>query len=131
MTDRLDGLRVLVVDDNDDGRFLLTVSLQMAGASATAVADSDEALAIVHVHTPDVIVSDRDMPGKTGLDLVREVRAHEAESGARTAMILVTGASDEDCLGAHRAGFDDCLRRPFDANAPVESVLRTTGRGAA
>lgn len=130
MSSRLQGLRILVVDDNDDGRLLLAVHLQLAGASVTAVAGVDEAMGVVRASVPDVIVSDLYMPAKDGIELVREVRTLEAGSARRIVAILVTGASEEDCMAAHQAGYDDCLRRPFEPNSLTESVCRLTGRDA-
>ena len=58
MPNRLDGMRVLVVDDNDDGRFLLTMALKMAGASVVSAASGLQALVLFDVEPVDFIVSD-------------------------------------------------------------------------
>ena len=116
---RLDGLRVLVVDDEVDGRALTTLVLTDAGASVTAVASAAEALDLVrHGDRPDVLVSDIGLPGGDGYALVRQIRAHEAEHTGFLPAIALTGfARAEDRTRILAAGFQAHVTKPLD---PVE-----------
>ena len=78
---RLDGLRILVVDDDPDGRTLTSLVLTQAGASVKAVASVREALQTLEVERPDALVSDIGLPDEDGYGLIRQIRQHEAEHG--------------------------------------------------
>ncbi|RPH55497.1 MAG: response regulator, partial [Acidobacteria bacterium] len=75
---RLDDLRILIVDDHADGRTLTTHVLTQAGASVNAVASAREALRLLGVERPDVLVSDIGLPDEDGYWLIRQIRQHEA-----------------------------------------------------
>jgi len=124
---RLDGLRVLVVDDHEDSRHLLRLVLEDAGAAvqlAASAADALDALARAEV---DVLVSDLSMPGADGHDLVREVRGRRPELPA---IALSAYASAADRERALNAGFDAHAAKPIDPAELVELVSRTAGRPA-
>jgi PAS domain S-box-containing protein len=79
--DRLDGLRVLVVDDEQDTREMLKAGLGQCGAEVTAVGSAAEAISEVRQSPPDVLISDIGMPDEDGYELMRQVRA--GRQGAR------------------------------------------------
>nr|MDQ3805158.1 PAS domain S-box protein [Acidobacteriota bacterium] len=79
--DRLDGLRVLVVDDEPDTRELLKAGLGQCGAEVTVAASAAEALAAMEAARPDLLISDIGMPEEDGYELIRKVRALPAEGG--------------------------------------------------
>ena len=71
---RLDGVRVLVVDDEADARRVLVIVLEQAGAIVTAAGSAREAIERLPEARPDVLVSDLGMPDEDGFDLIRQVR---------------------------------------------------------
>ena len=67
-------MRILVVDDHDDGRTLTTLVLRQTGASVEAASSAREALARLEAHRPDVLVTDIGLPDEDGYSLIREIR---------------------------------------------------------
>jgi len=106
-------LRVLVVDDNRDGADSLALLLQASGHSARAAYSAEEALAVVHEFAPQVAFLDIGMPGMSGLDLARALRAQPALAGLR--LVALTGWGGEtDRARSHEAGFDLHVTKPID-----------------
>ena len=115
---RLDALRILVVDDNPDGRALTSLLLTQAGASVQAVASVREALRMLEVERPDALVSDIGLPDEDGYALVREIRQYEAQHGGFLPAVALTGyARAEDRARIFAAGFQAHVPKPVD---PVE-----------
>ena len=81
MGPRLDGIRVLVVDDEPYLRQLVTEILEHGGATVTAVGSAEEALEALQCERPRVLLSDLSMPGKGGYWLIGQVRALPPERG--------------------------------------------------
>jgi CheY-like chemotaxis protein len=126
----LAGQRVLVVDDNDDGRWLVGTILLCHGASVDLAGSVREAIHLYRSARPDVIVSDIGMPEQDGMDLIRTLRAEGDERVRSTPAIAVTGyTSDEDRALALEAGFDVFLARPFDPTELVRAVVDLLGHG--
>jgi len=110
------GVRVLVVDDDDASRILMTTILERAGAEVRTCGTAGEALAALATWTPDVLLSDLSMPVDDGFSLVRGLRA----SGNDVPAIAVTAyLRTEDA--ASSAGFQDHLPKPF---TPVDLVAK-------
>ena len=117
---QLGGVDVLVVDDEADARELLAALLEHHGATVTAAASVEEALAALAERAPDVIVSDIGMPGADGYELARRLRALADDELRRTPAVALTGfARPEDGVRAADAGFDAHLAKPVD---PVRLV---------
>ncbi len=115
---RLDELRILVVDDNADGRTLTSLVLTQAGASVTAVASVREALQTLEVSRPDALVSDIGLPDEDGYALIRQIRQSEAEHGGFLPAVALTGyARAEDRARILAAGFQAHVPKPVE---PVE-----------
>src|SRR5262245_33366353 len=113
--DSLTGLHVLVVDDEDDVRDLVSTVLQYAGALVTAVSSTQGDLDVLTRFTPDVLLSDLAMPGSDGYDLVRRVRALPSARGVRIPVVAMTAHGTPH--GPDRtlaAGFNAHLRKPLD-----------------
>ena len=125
-TDEMDSLRgvvVLVVEDDADTLQYLLRALERAGAEVRLARSADEALRIFADRPPDVVVSDIAMPGKTGYDLLREIRASGA--GADVPVIAVTASGIAgDRERALSAGFADYLRKPVAPHVLVTAVHR-------
>jgi CheY-like chemotaxis protein/nitrogen-specific signal transduction histidine kinase len=110
---RLNGLRVLVVDDEADVRQFVSTVLEERGAEVTAVGSVDEALTALEQLKPDVLVSDIGMPGEDGYALIRKVRELEANLGGRIPAVALTGyARVEDHREALLAGFQLHVAKP-------------------
>ena len=115
---RLDGLRILVVDDDADGRTLTSLMLTQAGASVKAVALVRDALQMLAVERPDALVSDIGLPDEDGYGLIRQIRQYEVEHGGFLPAVALTGyARAEDRARILAAGFQTHLPKPVD---PVE-----------
>jgi PAS domain S-box-containing protein len=113
--DRLDGLKVLAVDDEPDTRELLKVGLGQCGAQVTAVGSAAEALEAIAAAMPDLLISDIGMPGEDGYALIRRVRELPAASGGRVPAIALTAyARVEDRLQALRAGYQMHVPKPVE-----------------
>jgi CheY-like chemotaxis protein len=125
----LDGIRVLVVDDDDDARDLLATFLSLEGAQVQTAESADKALAVFRTRPPDVLLSDISMPGKDGYALIREIRDQEGKGGRVTPAIAITAFGKEHgAEGALRAGFSAYLGKPLDLDELCRSILEL-GRG--
>ena len=117
----LEGLSVLVVDDEPDARDLMTAILEERKAKVTTVASAAEAYETIEWLRPDVIISDIGMPGEDGYSLIRNVRLKEARDrqGWRPAIALTAHARVEDRLRALSAGYQAHVAKPVE---PAELV---------
>jgi len=119
----LQGLRVLVVEDEGDTRDILDVLLRESGAEVVAVADAEAALRAVRAEPPDVLISDIGMPEIDGYDLIRHIRSLGPGEGGRTPAIALTAfAHGSDHREALRAGYDRHLAKPVDAVTLTRTV---------
>jgi PAS domain S-box-containing protein len=128
--ERLDGLKVLVVDDEADTRELLRVGLGQYGAEVVTAGSAREALAAVERERPAVLVSDIGMPGEDGYDLIREVRALDARGGEELPAIALTAyARAEDRQRALAAGYQFHIPKPVEMSelaSAVASLMKVT-----
>jgi CheY-like chemotaxis protein/nitrogen-specific signal transduction histidine kinase len=116
----LQGLHVLVVDDDEDARRLLRTVLEGCEAKVTTVTTAAEALATLRSLRPDVLISDLGMPGEDGYSLIRKVRELPHDQGGQTpAAALTAYARVEDRLNVLRSGFQIHLPKPIE---PAELV---------
>ncbi|HJU55959.1 MAG TPA: PAS domain S-box protein, partial [Pyrinomonadaceae bacterium] len=119
----LSGLRVLVVDDEEDARALLRTVLEKRGAEVVAAANASEALAAIERDAPDVIISDIGMPGEDGYELIRRVRALDPARGGRVPAAAVSAyAGEDDRRQALDAGFQLHVAKPVDPEDLVKVV---------
>jgi PAS domain S-box-containing protein len=121
---RLDGLKVLVVDDEEGVRELLTAALSELGAEVHAAASAAEALERLALARPDVVISDIGMPIVDGHALIRQLRALPVEAGGRTPAIALTAyARAEDARRALAAGYQRHVAKPVDP-AELAAVMK-------
>jgi len=120
-TPRLDGARVLFVDDEPDARELVSFVLAAAGATVRAAASACEALALLSRESFDVLVSDIGMPGEDGYALMRKVAAGDTPLPA---IALTAFSSARDRQRAIDAGFSTHLAKPIDATSLIRVVDR-------
>ncbi|MEH1966016.1 PAS domain-containing hybrid sensor histidine kinase/response regulator [Nostoc sp.] len=119
----LNGLQVLVVDDNADTRELITFILQQSGAQVTSVSSVGEALEALARLEPNVLVSDIGMPDEDGYSLIRTLRISEAARGKKIPAVALTAfARDEECKLALEAGFHIHLSKPIEPDKLVTVV---------
>jgi signal transduction histidine kinase/ActR/RegA family two-component response regulator len=122
-TDGLAGVRVLVVDDEQDTRRLISTVIAQTGAEVTSCASAGEALETLKTWRPHVLMSDIGMPGEDGYALIRQVRALPPERGGRTpAAALTAYARDEDKGRALAAGYQLHIAKPFDPKELLAAV---------
>jgi CheY-like chemotaxis protein len=125
----LEGVSVLVVDDDPDARHLISTLLEERGARVRAVAGSEEALAALEAELPDVLVSDIEMPGQDGYALMRTIRALPPERGGRIpAAALTAYARTEDRMQALLAGFHLHMPKPVQPAELAAVVASLAGR---
>jgi CheY-like chemotaxis protein len=86
----LDGLHVIVVDDNPDEREIMREALKYAGAVVTVCETADEALHVLGYLRPHVLVADIAMPARSGLDLIPAIRALPTDKGGSIPAVAVT-----------------------------------------
>jgi CheY-like chemotaxis protein len=123
MGKELYGIKVLVVDDDQDTRELLEWVLKRAGADVTAVASVKAALDAIDAHPPQVLVSDIAMPEEDGYSLVKRLRARPPERGGRIPAVALTAHSMvQDRLLSLRAGFQSHVPKPVVPEELVEVV---------
>ena len=109
----LSGIHVLVVEDDDDARMLVAKVLEGQGALVKAVSSGREALDILGRDKVDVLLSDIEMPGTDGYQLIRELRLRPSQQGGAVPAVALTAyARTEDRLRALRAGFQLHLSKP-------------------
>ncbi len=124
----LNGLQVLIVDDDADARELLTTILEQCGAKVTAATCAAEAFDSLSKSKPDVLVSDIAMPNVDGYALIRQLRALEAEPGEYIPAVALTAyARESDRTLALKAGFQVHLTKPYQPDELVNVIARLTG----
>jgi PAS domain S-box-containing protein len=119
---RLDGVRVLVVDDDSDTRQMLKAVLSECHAEVITAASAAEAIKEIEQRKPDVLVSDLGMPEQDGFELIKQVRETEsADNAARVpALALTAYAKAEDRVRALAGGYQVHLAKPVE---PAEFLL--------
>ena len=125
----LDGVRVLVVDDEADSRELVGRLLRACEATATLAGSVDEAMTVLGEGRFDLIISDIGMPGRDGYDLIRNLRSMPEKHGGKTPAVALTAyARSEDRVKAMVAGFDMHVAKPVDPGELRAVVARLAGR---
>jgi signal transduction histidine kinase/CheY-like chemotaxis protein len=128
---RLDGLKLLIVDDEADARDLLTYTLEMCGAEVIAANSATAAIAVLTQASSsiDVLISDIGMPDEDGYELLRQVRALTPEQGGRIPAVALTAyARTEDRRATLLAGFQSHIAKPVEAAELVAVIANLTGR---
>lgn len=111
----LRGIRILLVEDDDDAREALRLALETFGASLVAVASGKEALAAIEQALPDVVVSDLAMPGEDGHAFLRKLRSLSPEHGGRVPAVALTAFTSREARELSReCGFHYHLDKPID-----------------
>jgi PAS domain S-box-containing protein len=127
---RLDGVHVLLVEDDDDSRKLLGTMLKRYGARVTSTKSAAEALAVFEDELPDVLLSDIGMPDQDGYELMRRLRSLPPERGGKTPAIALTGyASRKDRERALNSGYQQHMAKPIEQADMIKAIATLVGRG--
>ena len=124
----LDGLRVLVVEDEVDTRELMKILLEQCGAKVAAVssaAQAKQAIADLEPDEPDIMISDIAMPEEDGYQLMRQLRSQGKQMPA---IALTAYARDSDVQTAIAAGFQHHLSKPIEPDALIALIAELVGR---
>jgi PAS domain S-box-containing protein len=127
-TSSLKGIKVLVVDDDEDAREMLEAALSSYGAEVITAAGALNALDALASEEIDVLVSDINMPEIDGYELIRRVRAMKPEQGGRIPAVALTAyARAEDRLRALKSGYQTHMPKPVEP-AELEVVVATLAK---
>lgn len=127
--DMLDGVKVLVVDDEGDARDALVGLLERYSARVRPAASVAEAMAALDLELPDVLVTDIGMPGQDGYELMRRVRLLTVDGGNLLPSLAVSAyATDEHRRKVLQSGFQKHLEKPVSPAELVTEVARLAGR---
>ncbi|GAB1544245.1 hypothetical protein NUACC21_69210 [Scytonema sp. NUACC21] len=111
----LNGIKVLVVDDDADSRDFIAFALEQSGALVTAVSSASEALEVMTRVMPDILVSDIGMPEMDGYEMLRQIRGWTKEQGGQIPAIALTAYAGEcDRKQALAAGFQVHISKPIE-----------------
>jgi signal transduction histidine kinase len=111
----LKGLRVLVVDDDDDSRAVIREMLLQFGAEVLTAASANDALQALELWSPDVLLSDIEMPNEDGYSLLQKIRSKDGKSGGLIpAAALTAYGRSEDRVRVLKAGYQSYLPKPVD-----------------
>jgi PAS domain S-box-containing protein len=120
---RLEGIHVLLVEDDMDALDLLSAALKHQKATVTAVSSAADALKSIRTSKPDIVVSDIAMPGEDGYQLIAKIRAMNFDRDGPIPVVAITAyAKDEDRQKALSAGFQSYLAKPIELSKLVKVV---------
>jgi two-component system phosphate regulon response regulator PhoB len=108
--------RILIAEDDDSLRALIRLTIEVGNVEIHEVADGEAALADALSSRPDLVLLDWSMPGRSGLEVCRELRADARTSGA-TIVMITARAQEADRRAGFEAGADRYLTKPF---SPLE-----------
>lgn len=125
----LEGLNILIVDDEPDALDVITVELVQYGANVTGVSNAEDALKLLEKRRFDLLVSDIGLPKMDGYELIRRVRKQEEGREKRIPAVALTAyARVQDRMQAILAGFSTHVAKPIEANELVTVVASLAGR---
>lgn len=128
---RLRGLRVLLVEDDEDARELIGAILVQAGAQVHSEGSAADVLQALEVFRPQLLVSDIAMPCEDGYSLIRRIRALDSVEGQVPSIALTAFTRAEDRTRALSAGFTEHVGKPVDPVQLVATLAHLAGRGQA
>ena len=119
---RLNGLRVLLVEDEPDARDLLSFTLRVSGAEVQAVESAQQALIDLQSFKPDVLLSDIGLPTESGYELIEKIRALPTAASQVPAVALTAFATEKDRQRALASGFQLHLAKPVDPGTLIQAI---------
>ncbi|HUS00048.1 MAG TPA: response regulator [Pyrinomonadaceae bacterium] len=125
---QLNGLRISIVDDDDDACELLRFSLEMSGAEVRTSSSVADAIKSLREWRPHLLLTDINMPGEDGYSLIKKLRKLKPEEGANIPAIALTAmARSEDSEQALSAGFQRHMAKPVDLDEMTTAILELAG----
>lgn len=120
---------ILIADDESTLRALVRATLETGRFTILEAADGEEALSLAREHRPDLTFLDWAMPGMSGLEVCRRLRA-ETETAALTIIMLTARTQDFDREAALQVGVDDYVTKPFSPLQLLDAVRDKLGPAA-
>jgi DNA-binding response OmpR family regulator len=120
---------ILVADDDDDIRMLVTLRLERSGYEVVTAADGEAALELAIARTPDLAVLDVTMPKLNGLEVTRRLRERD-DTKSMPVILLTARVQESDVAAGVEAGADDYVKKPFSPQAlgdRVDAMLARLG----
>lgn len=125
----LRGLKILVVDDEQDTRDFVRAVLERCGSDVRTATSAQEALAFIEANRPDFLISDVGMPEEDGFSLIRKLRALPADRGGETPAVALTAfARADDRLRLLRSGFQIHIPKPVEPAELVVAIASIAGK---
>lgn len=125
----LDGLHILVVDDNADGLFLTTCVLESYDFQVTTATSASEALDTIKQSKFDMLIIDIAMPDIDGYTLVNQIRNDLLSKNQNVPAIALTALTiEEDEKIALKSGFQAYVSKPLDSNILLAEIIRVVGK---
>ncbi len=125
---QLEGVKILIIEDDPDSREVLQMLLEQSGAAVKSTDSAHEAMNILRQsngNLPDVIVSDLAMPNEDGYSLMERIRKLTAETGGEIpALALSAFASNDNKNKAYSAGFQKYHTKPFEPDMIIQDILQ-------
>jgi signal transduction histidine kinase/ActR/RegA family two-component response regulator len=126
----LQGLSVLVVDDDRDAKEMATALLSAGGARVRTASSAEGALRAIASEPFDVLLCDLAMPGTDGYELMQRIRAGAGRPGQRTPAVAVSAAAGRAVEArARRSGYDGFVSKPFSIDELIAAIRLAIGRG--
>jgi len=126
----LEGVRILLVEDDEDTREVLSLGLHLAGAEVVGVRSARQAMDEMAIWRPDVIVSDIGLPDQDGLGLMRRIRELPTADGGRVPAAAVTAFTlSDDLHEPFTAGFQRHFRKPVDTRTLFSAIAELASSG--
>ena len=122
--------RVLIVEDNDKNMKLARDILQAKGYATLEATTGEEGMRIAKAERPDLVLMDIQLPGISGIDALKALRADEGTAGIPVAA-LTASVTQGDRSKITEAGFDAFLGKPINLKEFLETVARLVDRGRA
>jgi CheY-like chemotaxis protein len=129
---QLEGIKILVIEDDPDSREVLHLLLEQSGAEVNSTHSAQEAINLLRElngNLPDVIISDLAMPNEDGYSLIERIRKLTAETGGEIpALALSAFASNDNKNKAYSAGFQKYHTKPFEPDVIIQDILEIVKR---
>jgi CheY-like chemotaxis protein len=120
----LSNVTVIVVEDHDDSRTFMGLLLVRMGANVILAKDAVEGLEAVKNHGPDLVLTDIQMPGMDGFELLRRIRALGPDAGGNVPVVALTALETRiERTRMLNIGFQVCLQKPFIPEKLLETIL--------
>ncbi len=128
---RLDGLKILAVDDNEDNRILISSILKSLGAEVQVADSAFSGLQMLSKFNPDILLSDISMPGEDGYSFLRKINKKVDSDGTKSLPIvaLTAFAAPEDVARILKAGFSAHIPKPIERIALSSTILKLVNPG--